>query len=705
VAKPAQSQLLELANPLASQIELVANLLEGPRYSVIEPVPQSENSALPFGQSLDRHPQTLRNVHLLGDLYRVGRLFVLDEVAELCAILADGLLQRDGVGDTEREFDLVDRDTGLFGDFIRLRITPEFRFETGLRGPHCGESVVQVNGDPNGSRLVGDRARDRLANPPRGVGGELEALAPIELLDSPDQTEVSFLNEVEEVDTGRVCISPGIGDDQPQVRCEKRILGFAPKALLATQLDLFLLGVESALFELLCGVLAAFDLLGELNLLFRGQQVVFADRGQILTDEISCQSASFICELAATFPSSAVRSRLAVGTRLVGRCHWGAVLRRSGSARWGPHTHAVHYDTDPVSCEPPFSTPVSTPADDKVFPDDNGGMPANLTPDYKSAEAAYRRSRDPEERLAALREMFRTVPKHKGTEHLRADIKTRIKELTEELSGPRKGGARGGPPTVIRPDGAAQVAMLGPPNSGKSLLHECLTGSHTQSGPYPFTTQYPHPGMLPYEDIAFQLVDLPPVAADHPIPWLANAVQPADASLLVVDVSTAGCVERVEELHATLASRKITLTGGKAGADVDDPFAITLPTLLVATKADRAARCMESAQALEELLGLDYPAVAVSSTERTGLEHIGQWLFDRLGVVRVYTKVPGKPPDVHRPYTIRKGDTVEDVATMVHKDLARTLKFARIWGSATFDGQQVGREHQLVDRDVVELHG
>lgn len=341
-----------------------------------------------------------------------------------------------------------------------------------------------------------------------------------------------------------------------------------------------------------------------------------------------------------------------------------------------------------------------------MFPDDNETMPANLTPDYKSAEAAFRRSRDPEERLAALREMYRTVPKHKGTEHLRADIKSRIKDLTEELSGPRKGGTRGGPPTVIRPDGAAQVALLGPPNSGKSLLHERLTGAHTQSGPYPFTTQYPQPGMVPYEDIAFQLVDLPPVTADHPVPWLANALQPADACLLVVDVSTAGCVERVEALHSALTSRKITLVGNQQDRRIDDdPFAIVLPTLLVATKADRAARCMESAEVLEELLGLDYPALAVSATERTGLESIGRWLFDRLEIVRVYTKVPGKPPDMRRPYTIRRGDTVEDVATMVHKDLARTLKFARIWGSATFDGQQVGREHQLVDGDVVELHG
>jgi ribosome-interacting GTPase 1 len=333
-------------------------------------------------------------------------------------------------------------------------------------------------------------------------------------------------------------------------------------------------------------------------------------------------------------------------------------------------------------------------------------MPANLTPDYKSAEAAYRRSRDPEERLAALREMYKTVPKHKGTEHLRADIKTRIKDLTEQLAGPRRTGTRSGPPTVIRPEGAAQIALLGPPNSGKSLLHARLTGSHSQTGPYPFTTQYPHPGMLPYEDITIQLVDLPPVVADHPIPWLANALQPADACLLVVDVSVPGCVEQVESLHTELVSRKVTLSGSWDSQALDeDPFAIHLPTLLVATKTDRAPRCMESVAVLEELLGIDYPALAVSSTTGAGIDQVGQWLFEHLGIVRIYTKVPGKPPDMRRPYTVHRGDTVLDVASLVHRDLAKTLKFARIWGSATFDGQQVGRDHELADGDVVELHG
>ena len=121
-------------------------------------------------------------------------------------------------------------------------------------------------------------------------------------------------------------------------------------------------------------------------------------------------------------------------------------------------------------------------------------MPANLTPQYHKAQQRYRAAKDPKEQLEALQEMLKVIPKHKGTEHLQADIKTRIKELTEELAGPKKSGVRTGPQTVFKADGAGQISLLGPPNTGKSALHARLTGSHSVEGPYPFTTQYPNPG-------------------------------------------------------------------------------------------------------------------------------------------------------------------------------------------------------------------
>ena len=149
-------------------------------------------------------------------------------------------------------------------------------------------------------------------------------------------------------------------------------------------------------------------------------------------------------------------------------------------------------------------------------------VPANLSPEYKAAEAALRRSRDPQERLEWLREMLRAIPKHKGTEHLQADIKARIKELAEAIEGGRKGGGHGGGPAlVIRPEGAAQIALIGPPNAGKSSLHARLTGSGAHVGPYPFTTRYPQAGMMAHEDTHFQLIDLPPIAPEHAAPCAA----------------------------------------------------------------------------------------------------------------------------------------------------------------------------------------
>ena len=335
-------------------------------------------------------------------------------------------------------------------------------------------------------------------------------------------------------------------------------------------------------------------------------------------------------------------------------------------------------------------------------------MPANLTPAYKTAEGHYRRAREPSERLDALKEMLRAIPKHKGTEHLQADIKARIKELTDELAGPRKGGAKTGPPTVVRPEGAGQIALLGPPNSGKSALHAATTGSHAHVAEYPFTTQYPMPGMMPVHDIAIQLVDLPPISVEHPIPWISNALYPADGCLLVVDLSQPGVVERVISLHESLADRRVELTA-RWPADGDheaehDLFTKELPTLLVGSKADRVDESAEELAVLEELAGVSYPYLAVSSETGQGIAELGTWLFDHLGVVRVYTKIPGGEPEMDRPYTVRRGATVHDVALLVHRDIAEGLTYARAWGTSDFDAQQVGPDHQVDDGDVLELH-
>jgi len=345
-------------------------------------------------------------------------------------------------------------------------------------------------------------------------------------------------------------------------------------------------------------------------------------------------------------------------------------------------------------------------------------MPANLSPEYKAAADAFRKARDPLERLEHLREMLRVIPKHKGTDHLQADLKRRIKELDEETTGPKKGGARGGPALMVRPEGAAQIALVGPPNSGKSLLHDRLTGSGARSGPYLYTTQYPEPGMLRWEDVHFQLVDLPAVAAGHPLPWLAGSLQTADACLLVVDLADPDCLQQVAAVQAELALRRTSLVTrwpGEAGtSDVEvtvpatdeDVFALGLPTLLLANKADLLEHAETDLEVLAELEEPHFPVMLVSAQTGLGLGELGSWLWRALGLIRVYTKAPGKPAERDRPFTLRAGEqTVADAARLVHRDMARTLRFARIWGrSVTADGQHVGREHRLADGDVLELH-
>ena len=333
-------------------------------------------------------------------------------------------------------------------------------------------------------------------------------------------------------------------------------------------------------------------------------------------------------------------------------------------------------------------------------------MPTNVTPAYKKAEEEFREARDSKERLVALRAMLRTIPKHKGTEHLQAGIKTKIKELTEELAAPRKGRTRGGPVYTTRPEGAGQIALLGPPNSGKSSLHDALTGSGASTGPYPFTTQHPQPGMVAVEDIGIQLIDLPPLASEYPLPWIGNALQPADGALLVIDLSLADCVTAVDEVIRLLAERRVYLTGkwprGLAPpSDLDDPFAKLLPTVLVAAQAELIEDVEEEAAVLLELLDLELPVLEASVVDQQ-YAHIGPWLFDALGVVRVYTESAAQKRD-DRPYTIRRGQTLADVAAQIHKDFVRDLKYARLIRPG-YPDRRIGRSFPLQDGDRIEIH-
>jgi uncharacterized protein len=325
-------------------------------------------------------------------------------------------------------------------------------------------------------------------------------------------------------------------------------------------------------------------------------------------------------------------------------------------------------------------------------------MPANLTPEYRRAEEAFREASSPDEKLRALEEMLRVIPKHKGTDHMQADLRSRISKLKKESASQ---GGRGGFSHIIPTEGAGQVALIGPPNSGKSSLVRALTRATPAVGEYAFTTREPTPGMMAFEDIAFQLIDLPPLSRVHVEPWVYDLVRHAGAAWLVLAPSTA--IEGLDEVRELLAPKRIELRppaevpGGREGLQA------VRKTLLVLTRADEAESAA-TVDALDELLDRRWPLVSVSSASGAGLDELRRRTFEVFDVIRVYTKQPGKAADRGAPFALPRGSTVGDLAARIHKDLLADLKFARVWGPSAFDGQAVHRDHVLAEGDVVEIH-
>jgi hypothetical protein len=324
-------------------------------------------------------------------------------------------------------------------------------------------------------------------------------------------------------------------------------------------------------------------------------------------------------------------------------------------------------------------------------------MPANLSPEYLAAEERFRQATTDAEKLAALEEMLSTIPKHKGTEKMQADLKRRISKLRKETQ-KKPASAKQRPFYQVDKEGAGQVVLVGPPNSGKSQLLASLTHATPEIAEYPFTTRVPLPGMMKFENVQIQLVDLPPVDRELSEPWLFGIIRNADAALLVVDASDDDVLAQTEALLELLEELNIQLV---------PPTVSDVPrgkhTLLMATKIE-LPRAEENFDILKEFFGDRFPMLAVSAAAGTNLESLRTQVYQMLGVIRIYTKAPGKPVDKSAPFVLKKGATVIDAARRVHKDFAERMKYARIWGSERFDGQMVNREHVLEDGDVIEFH-
>jgi len=326
-------------------------------------------------------------------------------------------------------------------------------------------------------------------------------------------------------------------------------------------------------------------------------------------------------------------------------------------------------------------------------------MPTNLPPEAIEAEARYRAAKSVAEKIASLEEFISTIPKHKGTDKLRADLRKRLSKLKTTPQA-QKGASKRDSPFHIDKEGAGQVVVVGPANVGKSALVAALTNATPEVADYPFTTWTPTPGMMPMENIQIQLIDTPPLNRDFVEPDLLDLIRRSDLILLVVDLQT-DPVQQLEDTVALLEEHRIVPCHLKDRyAEGRSPTFV--PLLVLANKNDDES-LDENFDIFCELLEGDWPLLPVSATTGRNLERLKRIVFERLEVIRVYSRPPGKDPDLSAPFILDKGSTVADFAGKVHQDFFEKLKTARVWGSVAYEGQMVRRDHVLCDGDVVEL--
>jgi hypothetical protein len=389
-------------------------------------------------------------------------------------------------------------------------------------------------------------------------------------------------------------------------------------------------------------------------------------------------------------------------------------------------------------------------------------MPANLPAEAKHKWYEASQARRPEEKIEKLKEFLSLVPKHKGTENLRAQVKRKIAVLRREIAEKkRKKAGKGGPKFFIEKEGDAQIVILGPTNVGRSSLLSLLTNAKVEISSYPYTTRAPTPGMFHYQDLQFQMVEAPALmegSADGGAWGLQTlaAARNADGLILMVDLSQ-NPVEQLSMISRELERARILTREPKArieierkhmGAglkiivlgrlldctlrdveqlfkgyrirdatvkirgeatidDVEDAIfegTVYRPTVIIANKMDvpGAARRFEQ---LKGFVGEKMRILPLSCQAKSGLERLGSEIFEMLNIIRVYTKEPSQRSPSEKPFTIRRGSTVLDLAKRIHSDFYEQFSYAKVWSKRLrFSPQKVGGSFTLEDGDVVEIH-
>ena len=330
-------------------------------------------------------------------------------------------------------------------------------------------------------------------------------------------------------------------------------------------------------------------------------------------------------------------------------------------------------------------------------------MAANLTPQYLAAEARYRAATTPEDKLAALEEMWRELPKHKSSEKIQADLKKKLSAARKAVQQSGKKGPTRVDPFYIPKTGAGQIALIGPPNAGKSSIVGGLTKAHVKIAEHPFATPLPLPGSVPYEDIQIQLIDTPPVTPEHVPPGFPGLWRSADALMVVADLSSDSVLEDLETCLNHLAERHIELTDGPRARPEEPGAMLKVPGMVLANKIDLLA-ARENIEVLRELFGARVRIEPLSTRDPERMARLPELFFKLIRVIRIYAKPPGRKPDLDEPFVLSAGSDIHELARKIYRGHEHRVKSARIWGHGVADGQNVHLDHVLHDKDIIEIH-
>jgi ribosome-interacting GTPase 1 len=327
-------------------------------------------------------------------------------------------------------------------------------------------------------------------------------------------------------------------------------------------------------------------------------------------------------------------------------------------------------------------------------------MPTNLPPEYYEVEKRYKAAESPAEKAETLEELLSTIPKHKGTDKLRANLRRKLAKLKASAQTAKKTGKRSSSAFHIDREGAGQVLVIGSGNVGKSALVDTLTNASPEVSETPFSTWAATPGMMPFENIQIQLIDTPALNREYVEPELMDLVRRADMILIVIDLH-AEPFQQLEDALAKLEEYRIAPPHARKKFEGERRFTF-VPMLVLVNKADDETSDPDF-EVLRELLEEPLSLLPVSAMTGRNLDLMKRIIFDTLDIVRIYSKIPGKDADTKSPFVMKQGGTVEDFAGKVHQDFVKGLKSAKVWGSSAFDGQMVPRDYVLEDGDVVEL--